>query len=85
GTVATRAALLATGVVLAAAAATGTAADGPGGAVHTAAAVIVSLAAALLVLRHAVRRLGGVTGDVLGALVEITTTAALTVLAAVPR
>ncbi|WP_262402130.1 adenosylcobinamide-GDP ribazoletransferase [Actinomadura sp. CNU-125] len=40
------------------------------------------LAAALLTLRHAVRRLGGVTGDVLGALVEIAGTGALIVLAA---
>jgi adenosylcobinamide-GDP ribazoletransferase len=37
-------------------------------------AVAAGLAAGLLLLRHAVRRLGGVTGDVLGALVETTTT-----------
>ncbi|KAB2353251.1 adenosylcobinamide-GDP ribazoletransferase, partial [Actinomadura montaniterrae] len=48
------------------------------------AAVVLGLAAALLMLRHAVRRLGGVTGDVLGALVEIATTAALLALAALP-
>jgi adenosylcobinamide-GDP ribazoletransferase len=36
---------------------------------------------AYLVLRHAVRRLGGVTGDVFGALVELATTATLIVLA----
>jgi adenosylcobinamide-GDP ribazoletransferase len=44
-------------------------------------AVAVGTAVALLVLRHAVRRLGGVTGDVLGALVEVATTVAYLVLA----
>jgi adenosylcobinamide-GDP ribazoletransferase len=37
-------------------------------------AVAAALAGTLLVLRHAVRRLGGITGDVLGAAVEIATT-----------
>ncbi|MFD1326164.1 adenosylcobinamide-GDP ribazoletransferase, partial [Micromonospora sonneratiae] len=37
-------------------------------------AVAVALTIELLLLRHVVRRLGGVTGDVLGASVEITAT-----------
>jgi adenosylcobinamide-GDP ribazoletransferase len=37
-------------------------------------AVAVALTVELLLLRHVVRRLGGVTGDVLGASVEITAT-----------
>jgi adenosylcobinamide-GDP ribazoletransferase len=41
------------------------------------AAVAAALAAAGLVLRHAVRRLGGVSGDVLGCLLEAATAAAL--------
>jgi adenosylcobinamide-GDP ribazoletransferase len=45
------------------------------------AAVPVALGCAELMLRHIRRRLGGVTGDVLGALTETATTAALVVLA----
>ena len=45
------------------------------------AALVAGVAAALLLLRHAIRRFGGITGDVLGALVETGFTAALLVLA----
>ncbi len=45
------------------------------------AAVAAGLAAALAVTRLAVRRLGGITGDVLGALTEIATAVCLLVLA----
>jgi adenosylcobinamide-GDP ribazoletransferase len=38
---------------------------------------IVALAAAYLVRRHVVRRLGGITGDVFGALIETATAVTL--------
>ena len=47
-------------------------------------AVGVGLTAAALLRRHAVRRLGGITGDVLGALVETTTAVVLVVVAVSP-
>ena len=47
-------------------------------------AVALGLGAARLVRGHAERRVGGLTGDVLGALVEITTTVVLVVLAVSP-
>jgi adenosylcobinamide-GDP ribazoletransferase len=48
-------------------------------------AVAAGLAAAFVLQRQAVRRLGGITGDVLGALVEVATTVALVVAAMGPR
>ena len=47
-------------------------------------AVLAGLCAAFAVQRHAVRRLGGITGDVLGALAEIATTVTLVVAAMGP-
>jgi len=82
GTVPIRSSLVVTAVVLIAATLAGAAAGGLAGALHAATAVAVGQGVAYLVLRHAVRRLGGVTGDVFGALVELAVTAALIVLAA---
>jgi len=47
-------------------------------------AVIAGLGAALVLERHAVRRLGGITGDVLGALAEVAATVTLVVAAMGP-
>jgi adenosylcobinamide-GDP ribazoletransferase len=47
-------------------------------------ALVLGQLAAVTLLRRCVRRFGGITGDVLGALVETATTAALTVLAVGP-
>ncbi|WP_055567431.1 adenosylcobinamide-GDP ribazoletransferase [Streptomyces atriruber] len=54
---------------------------GADGAVRNAAAVVLALGAAELLLRHCVRRFGGVTGDVFGGLAETSATCALIVLA----
>lgn len=54
------------------------------GPLQPALAVLAGLAAARLLRTHAVRRLGGLTGDVLGALVETTTVVVLLVLAVQP-
>ncbi|MDO0932540.1 adenosylcobinamide-GDP ribazoletransferase [Streptomyces sp. DG2A-72] len=73
------------GAVLAALAVTGLAAGagaafGAYGIVQAGAAVVLALSAAELLLRHCVRRFGGVTGDVFGGLEETAATAALVVL-----
>lgn len=54
---------------------------GLGTAVLATAACLTAIAAALLLLRRCVTRFGGITGDVLGALVETAAAAALLILA----
>ncbi|MFM9367473.1 adenosylcobinamide-GDP ribazoletransferase [Streptomyces sp. Da 82-17] len=79
GTVTPRSALL----VLAAATLLATACGalwGPYEALRSGAAVLVAAGAAELLLRRCVRRFGGVTGDVFGALAETAATGALVVL-----
>jgi adenosylcobinamide-GDP ribazoletransferase len=49
--------------------------------IRTVLGVLVGLGLAWLLGRHAVRRVGGITGDVLGALCEVATTGCLVVLA----
>ncbi|MCW7947478.1 CMP-binding protein, partial [Streptomyces hygroscopicus] len=71
---------VAVAVAVTVAAAVGGALSGTYGAVRTAAAVLVAAAAAELLLRHCVRRFGGVTGDVFGGLAETAATVALVVL-----
>ncbi|MET8578728.1 adenosylcobinamide-GDP ribazoletransferase [Streptomyces sp. NPDC005012] len=73
------AAALAAAVALLAAAA-GAVLEGPAGALRAACAVLLGCLAAEALLRRCVRRFGGVTGDVLGALAETAATAALLVL-----
>jgi adenosylcobinamide-GDP ribazoletransferase len=55
--------------------------EGFSGVVVAPVALLAGLGAALLLLAHARRRLGGITGDVLGALVETATAATLVVYA----
>jgi adenosylcobinamide-GDP ribazoletransferase len=55
------------------------------GAVRGVIAVLAALGVGWLVRRHAVRRLGGITGDVLGAVGEIATMVSLLVTAAGPH
>lgn len=65
--------------VAAATAAAGGLLLGPAGLVRAVTAVALSVAAAGLLLRHCVRRFGGVTGDVFGGLAETAATTALVV------
>ncbi|QUI31386.1 adenosylcobinamide-GDP ribazoletransferase [Streptomyces alfalfae] len=80
GVVPRGAALLVAAAVVCGAAALG-ALEGPHGIARAAVAVGVAALAAELLLRHCVRRFGGVTGDVFGGLAEAAATAALVVLA----
>ncbi|WP_345963596.1 adenosylcobinamide-GDP ribazoletransferase [Streptomyces sp. BRB040] len=72
-------ALTATAAVTLAGAAAG-ACLGPYDALRTALAVVCAVALAELLLRHCVRRFGGVTGDVFGGVAETAATTALVVL-----
>jgi adenosylcobinamide-GDP ribazoletransferase len=80
GTVPVRGALLAAAVTVCAAGAAGAVTGSAYGAVRGAAAAVLACCAAELLLRHCVRRFGGVTGDVFGGLAETAATAALVVL-----
>jgi adenosylcobinamide-GDP ribazoletransferase len=71
---------LAVALVVTPAAAAAGAALGVRTALLAAGAVLAALAAAELLLRHCVRRFGGVTGDVFGALAETAATCALVLL-----
>ncbi|MFC4468288.1 adenosylcobinamide-GDP ribazoletransferase [Streptomyces xiangluensis] len=80
GTVPLRGALLVVVCVTGAGALLG-AYDGVYGVVRGALAVLAACGAAELLLRHCVRRFGGVTGDVFGGLAETAATTALLILA----
>jgi adenosylcobinamide-GDP ribazoletransferase len=81
GSATTRARVTAVAALLVAVTAAGAAAGGVPLALRALAAAVTGLVAAVLVGRIASRRLGGMTGDVFGALIEISTTAVLLVLA----
>jgi adenosylcobinamide-GDP ribazoletransferase len=76
-----RARVAAGAAVLVAAAGTAAAVSGPVAALRAAVAVVAGLLAAELLRRLAVRRLGGMTGDVFGALIEVAAATALLALA----
>jgi adenosylcobinamide-GDP ribazoletransferase len=80
GTVPLRAAAGAAAVVVAACAGAG-AVFGGYAPLHQGLAVVGGLAGAQVLLRHCVRRFGGVTGDVFGAVAEVAATGALVGLA----
>lgn len=81
GTVPALHAAVVTAVVLLVAMAAGALLEGARGIALGGLAIALGLGTALLMLRHATRRLGGITGDVLGALTEISATTALVTLA----
>lgn len=76
-----RARLAVAAAVLVVAAGTAAEVAGPAAALRAAVAVLAGLLAAELLRRIAVRRLGGMTGDVFGALVEVAAATALLALA----
>ncbi|MEV8305909.1 adenosylcobinamide-GDP ribazoletransferase [Streptomyces flavidovirens] len=80
GTVPAGAAFAVAGLVAAVGAGGAGALFGPYDALRHAAAVLAALGAAQVLLRHCVRRFGGVTGDVFGGVAETAATAALVVL-----
>ena len=84
GSVPASAAAGCTAAVVLGAAVAGALLGGPGTALGLAGAALGGLGAALLLLRKAVDRLEGVTGDVLGALVETGTTAVLVLAVLLP-
>ncbi|MER5550738.1 adenosylcobinamide-GDP ribazoletransferase [Streptomyces sp. NPDC002793] len=77
GTVPPGGAAAVAGAVVVCCAAAGALLGGHGAALHLALAALAGLAAAQLMLGHCVRRFGGVTGDVFGALEETAGTVAL--------
>ncbi|HVE99119.1 MAG TPA: adenosylcobinamide-GDP ribazoletransferase [Mycobacteriales bacterium] len=81
GTVQRRGAVAATVATLLCAGAAGALQSGAALATRCGLAVVVGLVAAAGLRRHAVRRLGGLTGDVLGAVVETALAAALLTMA----